>query len=320
MSLDFGGDELNIWWLVGAFIGAAILSALLVRLSMSAAHRWGITDGPDGGRKHQERPIPRMGGLAVAAAFTVVLLIATWATGDAQSVALLAGVLLPALVVAGLGFLDDLLALGPWVRLLGIAALALVVWWTGTRVEVTQSPVLDAAITVVWIVGITNAMNLLDNSDGLAASTATISALGIAAVALIYGQYLVGALALALAGAALGFLWHNWHPATVYLGDAGAYFLGFLLAVTAIRLRPIELDRTWSVFIAILLLLLPIADTTFVVLRRLVEKRHPFTPGRDHLSHVLMDRGLTVRQAVGALQIVMVIGVIAAVALAWMLR
>ena len=320
MSLDFGGDELNIWWLVGAFIGAAILSALLVRLSMSAAHRWGITDGPDGGRKHQERPIPRMGGLAVAAAFTVVLLIATWATGDAQSVALLAGVLLPALVVAGLGFLDDLLALGPWVRLLGIAALALVVWWTGTRVEVTQSPVLDAAITVVWIVGITNAMNLLDNSDGLAASTATISALGIAAVALIYGQYLVGALALALAGAALGFLWHNWHPATVYLGDAGAYFLGFLLAVTAIRLRPIELDRTWSVFIAILLLLLPIADTTFVVLRRLVEKRHPFTPGRDHLSHVLMDRGLTVRQAVGALQIVMVIGVIAAVALAWALR
>jgi UDP-GlcNAc:undecaprenyl-phosphate GlcNAc-1-phosphate transferase len=261
-----------------------------------------------------------MGGLAVAAAFTVVLLIATWATGDAQSVALLAGVLLPALVVAGLGFLDDLLALGPWVRLLGIAALALVVWWTGTRVEVTQSPVLDAAITVVWIVGITNAMNLLDNSDGLAASTATISALGIAAVALIYGQYLVGALALALAGAALGFLWHNWHPATVYLGDAGAYFLGFLLAVTAIRLRPIELDRTWSVFIAILLLLLPIADTTFVVLRRLVEKRHPFTPGRDHLSHVLMDRGLTVRQAVGALQIVMVIGVIAAVALAWALR
>ena len=320
MSLDFGGDELNIWWLVGAFIGAAILSALLVRLSMSAAHRWGITDGPDGGRKHQERPIPRMGGLAVAAAFTVVLLIATWATGDAQSVALLAGVLLPALVVAGLGFLDDLLALGPWVRLLGIAALALVVWWTGTRVEVTQSPVLDAAITVVWIVGITNAVNLLDNSDGLAASTATISALGIAAVALIYGQYLVGALALALAGAALGFLWHNWHPATVYLGDAGAYFLGFLLAVTAIRLRPIELDRTWSVFIAILLLLLPIADTTFVVLRRLVEKRHPFTPGRDHLSHVLMDQGLTVRQAVGALQIVMVIGVFAAVALAWALR
>ena len=320
MTLEVGGTQLNAWWLVGAFVGATLLSAVLVRLSISAAHRWGVTDGPDGGRKHQERPVPRMGGLAVAAAFTVVLFIATWATGDEQSISLLAGVLLPALVVAGLGFLDDLLALGPWVRLIGVAALAAVVWWTGTRIEITGIPLIDAAITVVWIVGITNAMNLLDNSDGLAASTATISALGVAAVALIYGQYLVGALALALAGAALGFLWHNWHPATVYLGDAGAYFLGFLLAVLTIRLRPIELDRSWSVLIAVLLLLLPIADTAFVVIRRVVESRHPFTAGRDHLSHVLMDRGLSVRQAVGALQLVMVLGAVAAVLLALVLR
>ena len=320
MTLEVGGTQLNAWWLVCALVGATLLSAVLVRLSISAAHRWGVTDGPDGDRKHQERPIPRMGGLAVAAAFTVVLFIATWATGDEQSISLLAGVLLPALVVAGLGFLDDLLALGPWVRLTGVAALAAVVWWTGTRIEITGIPLIDAAITVVWIVGITNAMNLLDNSDGLAASTATISALGVAAVALIYGQYLVGALALALAGAALGFLWHNWHPATVYLGDAGAYFLGFLLAVLTIRLRPIELDRSWSVLIAVLLLLLPIVDTAFVVIRRLVESRHPFTAGRDHLSHVLMDRGLSVRQAVGALQLVMVLGAVAAVLLALVLR
>ena len=320
MTLEFGGTQLNAWWLLGAFVGAAALSAVLVRLSISAAHRWGITDGPDGGRKHQDRPIPRMGGLAVAAAFTIVLLIAAWATGDAQSVGLLAGVLLPALAVAGLGFLDDLLALGPWVRLLGVGLLAAVVWWTGTRVEMTGSPILNLALTIVWIVGITNAMNLLDNSDGLAASTAVAASLGTAGVALIYGQYLVGALALALAGAALGFLWHNWHPATVYLGDAGAYFLGFLLAVVTLRLRPIEIDLTWSALIAVLLLLLPIADTTFVVVRRLLERKHPFTPGRDHLSHVLMDRGLSVRQSVGALQLVMAIGVLAAVGLAYALR
>lgn len=306
--------------MVGAFLGAAVLSAVLVRLSISAARRWGVTDGPDGDRKRQEQPIPRMGGLAVAAAFTVALFTATWAMGDGQGIGLLAGVLLPALAVAGLGFLDDLLVLGPWVRLIGVGALALVVWWTGTRIEITHIPLLDAAITVIWIVGITNAMNLLDNSDGLAASTATISALGVAAVALIYGQYLVGALAFALAGAALGFLWHNWHPASVYLGDAGAYFLGFLLAVLTIRLRPIELDRSWSVLIAVLLLLLPIADTAFVVVRRLVEGRHPFTAGRDHISHVLMDRGLSVRQAVGALQLVLVLGVVSATALAYVLR
>lgn len=320
MTLEVGGTQLNAWWLLGAFVGAAVLSAVLVRLSISAAHRWGVTDGPDGGRKHQDRPIPRMGGLAVAAAFSIVLLIAAWTTGDAQSVVLLAGVLLPALAVAGLGFLDDLLALGPWIRLLGVGVLAVVVWWTGTRVEVTNSPAFNLALTVIWIVGITNAMNLLDNSDGLAASTAAAASLGTAAVALIYGQYLVGALALALAGAALGFLWHNWHPATVYLGDAGAYFLGFLLAVVTLRLRPIEIDLSWSALIAVLLLLLPIADTTFVVVRRLLERRHPFTPGRDHLAHVLMDRGLSIRQSVGALQLVMAAGVLAAVALAYALR
>jgi UDP-GlcNAc:undecaprenyl-phosphate GlcNAc-1-phosphate transferase len=320
VSLDLGGTELSAWWLVGAFVGAALLSAMLVQLSIVVARRIGVVDGPDGGRKHQDHPIPRMGGLAVAAAFTVVLLVATWATGDVQSVALLAGVLLPALAVAALGFLDDLLALGPWLRLVGVGLLALVVWWTGTRVAVTNIEWLDLVITVVWIVGITNALNLLDNSDGLAASTVTVTSLGTAAIALMYGQYLVGALALALAGAAIGFLWHNWHPATVYLGDAGAYFLGFLLAVVALRLRPVSIDLQWSALIPILLLLLPIADTTFVVIRRLREGRHPFTPGRDHLSHVLMDRGLTVRQSVLALQGVLVISVLAAVALAWVLR
>lgn len=320
MSLDLGGNQLNVWWLLGAFVGAALISAALVQLSIVLARRWGVVDSPDGGRKHQDHPIPRMGGLGVAAAFTVMLLAATWATGDAQSVALLAGVLLPALAVAGLGFLDDLLALGPWVRLLGVGLLAVVVWWTGTRVEITQVPWLDLVITVLWIVGITNALNLLDNSDGLAASTTMVISVGMAAIALMYGQYLVGALALALAGAAAGFLWHNWYPATVYLGDAGAYFLGFLLAVVAIRLRPVSIDLAWSAFIPLLLLLLPIVDTTFVVVRRLKEGRHPFTAGRDHLSHVLLDRDLTLRQSVLILQATLVVSVLAAVALAWVLR
>ena len=112
MTLEVGGSQLNAWWLIGAFLGAAVLSAVLVRLSISAARRWGVTDGPDGDRKRQTQPVPRMGGLAVAAAFTVVLFIATWAVGDEQGIGLLAGVLLPSLAVAGLGFLDDLLVLG----------------------------------------------------------------------------------------------------------------------------------------------------------------------------------------------------------------
>lgn len=308
------------WLYVAAFVGSGILSAVFVQGSIWLAQWSGLTDGPDGGRKTQDRPIPKLGGIAVAIAFTLVFLTAVGISGEITAFQLLASVLLPALIVAGLGFIDDIRSLNPWIRLAAQTALALLVWWTGTQVGFTRVTWLDAVITVLWIVGLTNAMNLLDNSDGLAASTALVASLGTGLVAVIYGQYFVGALAFALAGTAAGFLWHNWHPATVYLGDAGAYFLGFLLAIVTLRLRPVGVALPWSALIPVLLVLVPILDTGFVVVRRLIERRHPFTPGRDHLSHVLMDRGLSVRQAVGVLQIVLVLSVAAAVALAWYWR
>ncbi|MBM3690303.1 MAG: undecaprenyl/decaprenyl-phosphate alpha-N-acetylglucosaminyl 1-phosphate transferase [Actinobacteria bacterium] len=308
------------WLFVGAFVGSGILSAVFVRISIWLAHWSGLTDGPDGGRKTQDRPIPKLGGIAVAMAFTLVFLTAVGVSGEITAFQLLASVLLPALIVAGLGFIDDIRSLNPWLRLLAQTLLALLVWWTGTQVGFTKVTWLDAAITVMWIVGLTNAMNLLDNSDGLAASTTLVAALGTGIVAVIYGQYFVGALSFALAGTAAGFLWHNWYPATVYLGDAGAYFLGFLLAIVTLRLRPVGIALPWSALIPVLLVFVPILDTTFVVVRRLLERRHPFTPGRDHLSHVLMDRGLTVRQSVATLQIVLVLTVSGAVALAWSFR
>jgi len=308
------------WLFVGAFVGSGILSAVFVRISIWLAHWSGLTDGPDGGRKTQDRPIPKLGGIAVAMAFTLVFLTAVGVSGEITAFQLLASVLLPAIIVAGLGFIDDIRSLNPWLRLLAQTLLALLVWWTGTQVGFTKVTWLDAAITVMWIVGLTNAMNLLDNSDGLAASTTLVAALGTGIVAVIYGQYFVGALSFALAGTAAGFLWHNWYPATVYLGDAGAYFLGFLLAIVTLRLRPVGIALPWSALIPVLLVFVPILDTTFVVVRRLLERRHPFTPGRDHLSHVLMDRGLTVRQSVATLQIVLVLTVSGAVALAWSFR
>jgi len=308
------------WLYVAAFFGSGVLSAGLVRASIWLAHWSGLTDGPDGGRKTQDRPIPKLGGIAVAMAFTLVFLAAVGASGDITAFQLLASVLLPALIVAGLGFIDDVRSLNPWLRLGAQSALALLVWLTGTQVAFFGLSWIDAVVTVVWIVGLTNAMNLLDNSDGLAASTALVAALGTGIVAVLYGQYFVGALSFALAGTAAGFLWHNWAPATVYLGDAGAYFLGFLLAIVTLRLRPVGLDLPWSALIPVLLVFLPIIDTTFVVIRRVLSGLHPFTPGRDHLSHVLMDRRLTVRQSVAALQIVLILSVSGAVALAWSFR
>ncbi len=308
------------WLYVAAFVGSGILSAVFVKGSIWLAQWSGLTDGPDGGRKTQDRPIPKLGGIAVAIAFTLVFLTAVGVSGEITAFQLLASVLLPALIVAGLGFIDDIRTLNPWIRLAAQSLLALLVWFTGTQVGFFRIDWLDAAVTVLWIVGLTNAMNLLDNSDGLAASTALIASLGTGLVAVIYGQYFVGALSFALAGTAAGFLWHNWHPATVYLGDAGAYFLGFLLAIVTLRLRPVGIALPWSALIPVLLVFVPILDTTFVVVRRLLERRHPFTPGRDHLSHVLMDRGLSVRQAVGVLQLVLIVSVAGAVALAWSFR
>ena len=311
---------MNPWIYVGAFIGSAALSAALVTVSVWLAHWSGLTDGPDGGRKTQDRPIPKLGGIAVAIAFTIVFLTAVGLSGEITAFQLLASVLLPALIVAGLGFIDDVRTLNPWVRLLAQTVLALLVWFTGTQVNFFQLDWLDAVVTVLWIVGLTNAMNLLDNADGLAASTALVASLGAGIVAVIYGQFFVGGLAFALAGTAAGFLWHNWAPATVYLGDAGAYFLGFLLAIVTLRLRPVGIALPWSAFIPVLIMLVPILDTTFVVIRRVLGGRHPFTPGRDHLSHLLMDRGLTVRQAVTALQVLLIVSVGGAVALAWSFR
>ena len=308
------------WAYLAAFAASALVSVVLVAVSIKVAPRVGLLDGPDGGRKTQEHAVPKLGGIAVAITFTAAFLALSLFAGDPGAVGLAASVLLPALCVALIGFLDDVITLGPWLRLGTLSLFALVVWWTGTRVEISQLWWIDLLVTVIWIVGITNAVNLLDNSDGLAASTTLVASLGAGIIAALYGQYLIAGLSFALAGAALGFLWHNWHPASVYLGDAGAYFLGFLLAIVTLRLRPVSIDLPWSALIPVLLLLLPIADTGFVVIRRLREKRHPFTAGRDHLSHLLMDRGLTVPRTVGALQGLLVISVLCAIGLAYFLR
>ena len=161
-----------------------------------------------------------------------------------------------------------------------------------------------------------NGINLLDNSDGLAGATVLVSALGASIIAIVFGQLFNSLLGLALVGVCVGYLWHNWHPATVYMGDSGAYFLGFLLATLVIRLRPDSMQPMWGALIALLLVALPIVDTTYVVVKRLRAGIHPFTAGRDHLSHVLQDRGRSVPGSVLLLQGVLVCSSALAVGLA----
>jgi UDP-GlcNAc:undecaprenyl-phosphate GlcNAc-1-phosphate transferase len=225
-------------------------------------------------------------------------------------------VLLPSLVAAAIGFADDRAGLDPWVRLAAQALVALIAWAAGTRITVSGNTVVDGVILVIWFLVLINGVNLLDNTDGLAGSTILIGSLGGAAIAAINGQSLVMLMGLSLAGVAAGFLWHNWHPATVYLGDSGAYFLGTLFAILTIRLRPSEAPGVVGMAIAVLLALLPICDTCYVVVHRMRLHMHPFTAGRDHLSHRLQARGVSIPLSVVALQGVAALGALAAVLLA----
>lgn len=311
---------MTIWLGVGIFIGAGVLSGLVVLVSIRAARRLDFYDRPDSERKVQAAPIPKLGGIAVAVAFFVTVALTLTFTGRTAQLGLALTVLVPALGLAIVGFLDDRRGLNPYARLALQSAFALLAWLLGTRLIVTGTPWLDALGFVIWTVLIVNGVNLLDNSDGLAASTVLVSSVGAGIIAAIYGQNLVWVLALALGGAALGFLVHNWFPARVYMGDAGAYFLGFLLAILTVRLRPSAAAPIEGIAIAVLLVLLPIVDTTYVVVQRLRRGVHPFTAGRDHLSHVLQGMGCTVPQSVLMLQGLLLLSVGSAVALGFLAR
>src|SRR5262249_43516734 len=197
-------------------------------------------------------------------------------------------------------FVDDRFDLRPWAKFPAQALAAVVVILVGIRVDLFDSAVLNAALTFIWIVGLINAINFLDNMDGLAAGVSAIAALFFFILAILQHQDLVAPLAAALCGSAVGFLIYNFSPATTFMGDMGSMVLGFVLAVLGIKLRFINplVDLRVSWFIPILVLGLPIFDTSLVVFTRLRERRSPLVGGRDHTSHRLVGMGLSHQQAV----------------------
>ena len=307
---------MTYWQLLLVGLAAAILSGGVVWASIRLSHRYAVYDHPDDDRKTQVVPIPRLGGLAVVIAFVVSVLLALSLLGRWNQVALAASVLVPALGMAFVGFLDDKRSLAPYPRLAMQAGLAGLAFLMGSRIQVFGNVWIDGLLFVLWALILINGINLLDNSDGLAATTVMVSSVGATIVAAMSGQILISLMGAALAGVSLGFLFHNWFPARVYMGDAGAYFLGFMLAVLTVRLRPEGSLPVEGVLIAILLALLPILDTTFVVVSRLRRGVHPFTAGRDHLSHRLQARGLSVPASVLVLQAVLVASTASAVLIA----
>jgi UDP-GlcNAc:undecaprenyl-phosphate GlcNAc-1-phosphate transferase len=205
-------------------------------------------------------------------------------------------VIIPALLIAGVGLWDDLKELQPWPRLIAQTsvgtAMALILIATNTMGFALGNQFLNVAVSIFWIVGITNSINFFDNLDGGAAGTVAIASFFLFLIANSEGQILVSALAIVVSGATAGFLLWNKSPAKIYMGDAGALFLGIVMGVLTIRLDPGVKPQALSLVIPIALLAIPILDTTVAVTSRLYRGISPFTGGRDHLSHRLMRIGM----------------------------
>ncbi len=258
-----------------------------------AALKLGILDNPSA-RKIHSAPVPLMGGAAIYIAFIAAL--ALW--GERSYVSEVVGIFVGATLVSIVGALDDSRGMGSYFKLLFQFAAAFILILSGVQVRLFHG-ILDIALTLFWVVGITNAFNLLDNMDGLSSGVATIAAAFFTLLAAMSDQYLVGTLAAALFGACIGFLVYNWNPAQVFMGDTGSLFLGFLLAAVGIKLRFPANSASITWMIPILVLALPIFDTTLVFFSRLRRGKNPLTTaGKDHVSHRLARRTGSQREAV----------------------
>jgi UDP-GlcNAc:undecaprenyl-phosphate GlcNAc-1-phosphate transferase len=257
----------------------------------------GAVDVPNLPRKIQKEPVPYLGGVAIAlgvvSASFLGILVEDYSIINFK----IAGtVIIPALLIAGVGLWDDLKELQPWPRLIAQTsvgtAMALILIATNTMGFALGNQFLNAAVSIFWIVGITNSINFFDNLDGGAAGTVAIASFFLFLIANSEGQILVSALAIVVSGATAGFLFWNKSPAKIYMGDAGALFLGIMMGVLTIRLDPGITPKYLSLAIPIALLAIPILDTTVAVTSRLYRGISPFTGGRDHLSHRLMRIGM----------------------------
>lgn len=285
------------WWeYLAVFAASGTLCAVFTPHVVRFAVSRNLLDQP-GGHKSHDTAVPYLGGVAIVVAFAVSLVIVALFKSSHNATGELAIVMGLAVFLSMVGLIDDLRHVSVLWRVIAEVVSGVVLWLLGSGVTVTGIQVLDLGLTVLWIVGITNAFNLLDNMDGLAAGLAAISSLTIFAVAVSSGQFLVAALAMGLAGCTVGFLRHNFHPARVYMGDGGSLFIGFVVGYLCIKLR-IDSGGSVNVLIPVLACSAPIFDTSLVTVSRLVAGLSPFQGGRDHVSHRIVRLGLTVPVAV----------------------
>jgi len=311
------------------FAAAFGVSAMLTPLVRLFALRIGAFDEPDARRVHQRR-IPRLGGIAVVVAFFASLLI-LFAFEQSSLGRLLVGrpVLVGGLFVGGLGAaalgaVDDLRGVRALHKLFVQVALATVAYGCGFKIDAVALPwvgtvdfgLFGLPLTVLWFVAVMNAVNLIDGLDGLAGGIAFFACVSNFVVGWLNDALLVIVLSAALAGAVLGFLIYNFNPASIFMGDTGSLFLGFVLAATSLLGSSVKSSTTVALLVPVLALGVPIMDTLFTMVRRWLERRPLFAPDRGHIHHKLLDLGLTHRRAVLTLYGVSVVLAASAVAVA----
>lgn len=280
------------------FLTALTLAAISTPIIRRLAVWSGFVDMPAGRKLHQV-PTPLLGGLAIAASALIAFILLGTILPVSFWAPTVIGTVLASAVIVIVGLVDDKKRLPAWAKLSGQLIAAIILILAGVQVRLDIPAWLNIALTIIWLVGITNAMNFMDNMDGLSAGISGVAASFILLLAALNEQHLVAALAAGILGACLGFLRYNFKPARIFMGDAGSMFLGFLLAVLCIQLRfPDNVNFvTWMV--PVFIMGLPIYDTTLVIFSRIRRGVNPLTTaGKDHLSHRLVSRGFSQREAV----------------------
>jgi UDP-GlcNAc:undecaprenyl-phosphate GlcNAc-1-phosphate transferase len=277
-----------------SYLFVGVLTPVMRRIAIATD----VVDRPNSSHKSHKKPVPYLGGVAIIIGVITVSYSASLFSEFTSSTFWLAtSVLGPALFLGLIGLWDDIRNLSPLPRFLaqtfaGVFTASILII-TDNVGNPTGSSIFDSIVTVVWIVGICNSINFFDNLDGGAAGTVAISSIALAYLALNGNQYLIAALSVVTAGTTLGFLVWNKSPAKIYMGDAGALFLGVLLATLTVRFDPTAQTQLSSFLIPVFLLAIPILDTTVAVFSRIRRHLSPFQGGQDHLSHRLIRAGLT---------------------------
>lgn len=286
------------------FVIALVITTVSTPLVRRLAIWSGFVDAPDE-RKVHTRPTPLLGGVAIAvgAILTFILLVSFLPVSF--WVPPVIGTLVSCLVIILVGLVDDRFQIPAWAKLFGQIIAALILIYSGVQVRLAIPSWANITLTLLWVLGITNAVNFLDNMDGLSAGVAAVASAFILLLAVFNEQHLVAALSAALLGACLAFLRYNFKPATIFMGDAGSMFIGFLLSLLCIQLRfPDNVNFvTWMV--PVFIMGLPIFDMALVVVSRSRRGLNPLTTaGKDHFSHRLVMMGYSQREAVLILYLV----------------